>query len=311
MTPILNLLLLLVLFVLLGLSAELVVRKISYLAGEIKMRMFAFGILLGIITTLPELAVGINTMLNGAGGLSVGNILGGVIVILGLVLGCSLLLNRKIATDGNLKLLIPQIAIIFVPIFFGFDGRFSQWEGLVMVALYLSLVFYLYRANRTFSGEGVSLIEKNKVAKAVFLSLGGIIAVLLLSNWIVDVTLILLNGWNISKLAIGVLIFSIGTNLPEISIAAISWRKKVSELSLSHLLSSSFTNILILGLLATIRPINFVANGTFVVLAVFLGLTLTLFGIFHHSGKKLSRAEGGIMVLCYLLFLIANFYLLR
>jgi cation:H+ antiporter len=306
----LNLFFLLVLFVILGISAEFVVRNIKYLAKVLKIRLFAFGILLGIITTLPELSVGINATLNGIASLSVGNLLGGVIVILGLVLGSSLLLNRKIITDGNLKIIIPQVAIIFLALLLGINGGYGLIDGLIMVGLYFGLIFYLYQVNRSYGSESFALLEKNKIIKAVFFSFVGVVAILLLSNWIVKITLGLLQDWQISKLLLGLLIFSIGTNLPEISIAITSWRKKSSELSLSHLLSSAFTNVLILGILAAIRPINIVIGPAFYILSIFLTAVLLLFLFFYHSGKKMDRVEGAILLTCYILFLLVNFWMI-
>ncbi len=114
---------------------------------------------------------------------------------------------------------------------------------------------------------------------------------------------------NISKLFVGLVIFSIGTNLPEISIALASWRKKSSELSLSHLVSSSFTNVLLLGLLASFNTINFQVNISYWLVAIFMFLLLILFSIFYYTGKKLSRNEGFILVFIYLLFLVSSIVL--
>jgi len=292
MSVFINIFFLLVLFALLGISADYVVRNIKYIATVLKIRLFAFGILLGLVTSLPELSVGINTTLDRATSLSVGNLLGGMIIVLSLVVGCSLLLNRKVVTDGNLKILIPQLAVIFSPILFGLDGTYGLADGLIMIGLYFGLIYYLFRANYSFGGEGFALIEKNKIIKAIFLSVVGAVGVLLLSHWIVVRSLILSQDWGISKLLLGVLIFSIGTNLPEISIAITSWRKHISELSLSHLLSSTFTNVLILGILAFIRPITIVVGPVYYVLAIFLTLVLTLFLFFYRSGKKMDRKKG-------------------
>ena len=302
---------LLVLFVLLGLSADFVVRNIKHIAVVLKIRLFAFGILLGLITTLPELAVGINATLEGSASLSVGNLLGGIIVLFGLVLGCSLILNRKIVTDSNLKTLIPQVVIMFFLILLGLDGRYGLLDGLFLMALYFGLVYYLYRANHSFSGGGVAVVQKDKMIRAIALTVVGIIFILLLSHWIVGAAADLLEHWNISKLVMGILIFSLGTNLPEISIAITSWRKKTSELSLSHILSSAFTNVLAVGMLAAIQPMSFVVGPAYYVLAVFLSVLLILFIFFYHSGRKMDRREGVALLTCYMLFLAANFLVIK
>ena len=161
-------LLLLFLFAVLGVAADFAVRNIKYIASVLKIRLFAFGILLGLITTLPELSVGINATLDGVASLSVGNLLGGVIVLLGLILGAGLVINRQIATDGKLKKLIPKVAVISPPpILLGLDGSYVLLDGLIMVSLYLGLIFYLYRANHSFGISHLEIIDKNKIVKAV------------------------------------------------------------------------------------------------------------------------------------------------
>lgn len=104
----------------------------------------------------------------------------------------------------------------------------------------------------------------------------------------------------------GLLVFSIGTNLPEISIALTSWRKKTSELSLSHLLSSAFTNVLVLGILSFMQPIVFEVNATYWIMSIFLAVTLILFTYFYHSDRDMDRVEGAVLIGVYGLFLVVN-----
>jgi len=299
--------LLLLLFAVLGVAADFTVKNIKYITSLLKIRLFAFGILLGLITTLPELSVGINATIDKAASLSVGNLLGGIMVIFGLILGVSLILNREIITDGNIKTLIPGVALIFSPILFGLDGNYGLFDGLAMIFLYLGLVFHLYQTDQAFNFPNLSIINKNKIAKATFISIIGIITILLASHWIVKTTLDLLNFINVSKLVVGVLIFAIGTNLPEITIAIASWRKKTSELCLSHLLSSAFANVLILGILASIRPITFAISPNFWLLAIAIAIILLSFLLFYLSGKKMDRREGFVLLLIYVLFVGLNF----
>lgn len=299
---------LLLLFIALGWSADFAVKNIKYLGVVLKIRLFAFGILLGLITSLPELFLGINATIDQATALSVGNLLGGIIVMLGLILGTSLILNRKIATDGRLVSLVPTVLVIFSPILFGINGKYSLFDGIAMIGLYVSLIVYLYHLNHFSNHKHIEITDSNRVGKSIVLAIVGIIGVLVVSHWIVGTTLDLLNYIQVSQLLIGLVVFSIGTNLPEISIAITSWRKKSSELSLSHLLSSSFTNVLVLGVLALLRPIIFDTNSAFWIVAIFLGVILTLFAYFYHSGKKMDRREGAILLVGYILFIAVNIY---
>lgn len=306
---IINILLLIFLFLALGLAADFLVRGISYLAKVLQIRLFAIGIILGVVTSLPEISVGVNTTLDGIAGVSVGNLLGGVLVILGLVLGSSLLLNKGINTDGELKLIIPQIGIIFIPLLLGFDGYFGLLDGSLMVLAYFSLIYYLYKSNHSFNINSIALLEKKKIFKSIAASVLSIIGVLVISHFIVEIAEKILLNWNVSKLTLGVIIFSLGTNLPEISIAITSWRKHSSELSLSHLLGSAFTNVLILGVLSIISPILFGVNFSYYLLTSFLALIMILFVIFYKTKNKLERLEGLILLICYLLFLFLNLWL--
>ena len=301
-----DLLLLLILFIALGWSANFAVQNIKYLGAVLKIRLFVFGILLGLITSLPELSLGINATIDRAAALSVGNLLGGIIVILGLILGANLLLSRKIVTDGRLASLIPTVLVIFSPVLFGIDGRYGLFDGLMMIGLYVGLIFYLYRLNHFSNHKHIEITDSNRISRSTILVVVGIVGILIASHWIVEITLDLLNYIQVSRLAIGLVVFSIGTNLPEISIAITSWRKKSSELSLSHLLSSSFTNVLVLGILALMRPIIFDTNSAFWIVALFVGVILILFTYFYHSGKKLDRREGAILLAGYILFIMVN-----
>lgn len=303
-------LILIALFVILGVAADVAVNNIRFIAKALRLKLFALGIVLGLFTTLPELSVGINASLEGAGSISVGNIMGGVVVLIGLILGTSLILNKKIGTEESLKTLFPACLVILSPFVFGIDGKFGFLDGLGMISLYAALIFYLYHLNRDRNLDGqIAIIDKGKVGKSLIYAIFGVIVVMLSSNWIVEITLNLLDKIQVSKLFIGLILFSIGTNLPEITITLTAWRKKTSELSLSHLLSSAFTNIFVLGSLAVFKPISFETDIIYYVLVFFVVLMITLLFIFAKSDKSLSRREGGALLLVYLIFVIVNILL--
>jgi len=300
---------LLFLFGVLGIAADFAVHNIKYIAGVLHVRLFAFGIVLGLVTSLPELSVGINAVMDGVASLSVGNLLGGIIVIFGLVLGFSLMFNRSVDTDGELKTLLPQIAYIILPIFLGVDGIFGWIDGLVLVFAYLLLIMYLYYVHSHFSFSQPVAINRNKIIQAFFLSIAGVVVVIVSAKWIVDMAVELSQGLHIGNVVLGAVVFAIGTNLPEITIAITSWRKKASELSLSHLLSSGLANVLILGILASLGPITFLYNVEFVLIAIFLLCMVFFFTLFYYSGKRMEAWEGLVLLVIYLLFLGGTFWL--
>lgn len=306
-----NIIFVLVLFALLGKVADFAVNNIRYIAQALKLKMFALGVILGLVTTLPEFSVGINAAIEGAGELSVGNIMGGTVVLLGLILGITLMVNKKVDTKENFRILLPSAMVMLFPFLLGIDGRLSALDGVILVSLYAGLLIYIYRHNRDRSLDSkIAIIDKGKIGKAVIYSLLGVIGVMLISHYIVEITLDFLQHYNINKLLIGVIFFSIGTNLPEISISIMAWRKKSADLSLSHLLSSAFTNTFVLGTLSMLHPITFTIDLTYYILVFFVTLIVILFLIFARSDKKLVRTEGIILFLVYLAFLIVNLFIL-
>ncbi|PIR98325.1 MAG: hypothetical protein COT88_02320 [Candidatus Colwellbacteria bacterium CG10_big_fil_rev_8_21_14_0_10_41_28] len=301
--------LLILLFAALAIVSNLVVERVKYIASILRVRLFVFGILLGFVTTLPELALGISTIMDDVPSISLGNLIGGPIVMIGLILGSSLFFGRKIGTDGSLKTLLPIALVVFLPILLGLDSRYSLLDGALMIFSYAALLAYLYKANHFDHHPQIKIPKKNRIASSIFISIIGTVGIIVFSNWIVEITLDFLEYVTLGRLAIGLMVFSIGTNLPEISISLISWRKKSSELSLSHLLSSAFTNTLVLGILASTSPIVFVISKTYWVTGFFLMLILGLLLYFYHSEKKMDRREGGVLLLTYVLFMSVVIYL--
>lgn len=298
--------LLIFLFIVLAFSADVAVKNIKYIANILEIRLFAFGILLGIITSLPELSLGINSQIDNIASLSVGNLFGGVIVLFGLILGSSLILNREIKTDGLYSSIIPETSLIIFALLLGVDGKFSLIDGILMSLGYLILVFYIYKQNKNINIYIPKIIPENKITKALIFSTLNIIIILVISHFIVETTQKILIHLKINEILLGILIFSIGTNLPEIMISLTSWKKKASELSLSYLISSGFTNMLILGLIAIIKPINFNTDLSYFILIIFILLTLGLFIYFYHSNKKLEKKEGFILLSIYFIFIMTN-----
>jgi len=302
-------LILLFLFVILGYFADVVVYKIKFIAKALGLRLFVLGIILGIVTTLPELSVGVNATINEVASLSAGNLLGGILVILGFILGLSLWLNRRLSSIEIVKTLVPAGAVMFLPLLLGIDGSYGTIDGLLMILAYTGLLLYLYKVNRP-ADEAVRLtIHKREIFKSIFIALLGTAVVLVAANWIVDISVRLLTATGLSQMMIGLLVFAIGTNLPEITVVLVSWRRKTSELSLSHLVSSAFTNVLVLGILATLGTISFRVDATYYFLMLFLSLMIILFMIFSYTDKKLTKQEGIILFLVYAMFVFSNILL--
>ena len=295
-----------VLFHFLGKSADLIVLNIKRICHKLGIRIFFMGIILGFFTSLPELAIGFNAILKNIPEISLGNLLGGIIVLLGLILGLSMIVERRITTDGKITSFLPTAIYLAVPFILGLDGQISSVDGIALIVGYLFLISLSFIQNKEIQDGFKIKITKEKFLKEIGLIGLGVFLVAILSSLIIQLTLFLLKNIEIPIFILGILLFSIGTNLPEIIITIRSWRHHIKELSLSVLTGSAIANPAIIGLFALIKPIYFKTDPAFYFLMAFTFVMLAALLRFYETKKSLSRKEGFVLVSIYFLFLITQ-----
>ncbi len=297
---------LLILFYFLGKAADLIVLNIKSIGERLGIRIFFLGLILGFLTTLPELTIGINASTNGLPEIYLGNLLGGIIVIFGLILGLSLILNRKIKTDGKISSFLPILIFIALPFFLGLDNSLSSTDGLFILFGYILLIIRFYFQNKNSEKADKIIISKKEFSKKLGITLIGLILLLVIANLIIRLSLILFVNLNVPIFVVSVLFFAIGTNLPEIIVTIEAWRKNVRELSMSNLIGSAITNPLIIGIFSAINPLYFKPDYSYYHLMALTMFLLAVLLWFYESGKKLTRKEGVILILIYLVFLVGQ-----
>lgn len=292
------------LFFVLGRSADTIVSNVRLLAEKLGVRVFMLGILLGGLTSLPELSVGINAAINQHDPLSYGNLIGGLLVLFGLILGGSILLNRKVETDGSWWLIAVVGLGCLLPMLLGLDGVVSTFDGLGLILVYASVLVIVLRRSRPSGGVHIQVTERKELwrhAGAIGL---GVVGVLISANLLVRVTLHLLRHFDVPEFVVGLLVFSLGTNLPEIIVTLRSWKRHISELSVSNLIGSVITNTLIVGLLASAKKIQVDRNQEFYVALGMAALLFISVAIFYRTGKGMVRGEGAVLVAIYVAFVV-------
>lgn len=300
MITLLTLLGLLVLFYALGLSADLVIKHIRVIGKELGVPIFVLGLILGLLTSLPELGIGINALAQNVPSVSVGNLMGGSLVLLCLVLGLGIVLNRGIKTDGKTEVLWPVLAYVSLPVLLGLRGYLGFWSGLGLLIMYPMVLLYLYLAHeKTRAHRNEKHIH---IVKELALIVLGLMGIVLLSNLIVRMTLPILNTLGVPPFLIGLIVYAVGTNLPELIVTIRAWKNKAQDLSFSNLIGSSIVNPALLGAFAMTRPLNMTVDYSYIGLVI---VTLTSFGMllhFYKSGKRFSKKEGWALITIYFIF---------
>ncbi|MFZ2970077.1 MAG: hypothetical protein WA063_02945, partial [Minisyncoccia bacterium] len=213
MNDILIIIALIISFYFLGKAADLVIVNIRTIGEKLGIQMFFLGIILGFLTSLPELFLGINSIINGIPEVSLGNLLGGVIVLFGFVLGVSILCNRKIKTNGQIMDFALAFVYMLFPLFLGLDGKIGFIDALILISVYIYLLYIFYIDQKKHNHFGICISrEGNEIFKKVLYIIVGIVLVIVMSNLIMNLFINLLDGLRVSIFIIGLVMFSLGTN---------------------------------------------------------------------------------------------------
>jgi cation:H+ antiporter len=306
---ILSIIALIVLFFVLSKFADLIVLNIRKIGEKLGIKIFILGIILGIMTSLPEMAIGINSIINEVTAISFGNLIGGIIVLFGLILPISIILNRKIHTEKKSWPFLIILLFLFLPLILAFKGELNLFDGLILIIGYILLIYYLYKKNRENNWPKIELVNKKVIGKNIFLIAIGIIGLIISSELIVKITVSILKDYNISAFIIGLLFYSIGTNLPELIIAVRSFQRKIGELSFSNLIGSALGNTLMLGILSFTRAIKIEISTSYIFLIIFVLIFFSLLYIFYRSDKLLTRREGFVLLSMYLIFILGQIFI--
>ncbi len=298
-----------VLFYFLGKFADLVVVNARKLGEELDIKVFFLGIILGFFTTLPELSLGINAFVDNFQEISLGNLLGGVIILFTLILGGSIMINRKISTHEILSDIGPILFFLLLPIALGLKGSLGLGDGILIIIGYLILVIYLFKKNNKITTFGIHIVSKKATIKRVIYIVIGLVLIMLSSNLIIDVSEKLLSHFALPGFLVGLIFFAIGTNLPEITLVVRSWRRGAEDLSLSNLFGSAMANVLLIGILISMRKVLIAVDISYFILVITYAVLFVLLMVFARTDKEYKRSEGLVLLVVYVLFLFMQTFL--
>ena len=276
----------------------------------IGLTLVAFG------TSAPELAVSIDSALNGQGDISIGNVAGSNICNIGLILGAAALINPLSVKLQLFKFDSPVmvLAALGLALFCWFTGGVPRWGGvlfLLLFAAYTIVLILLARrekrdADNSVSEEAHILSWRDSFwfsAVLVIVGLGLLIAgAKILVTGAVEIGRIC----GLSEAVIGLTIVAIGTSLPELATSVVAAIRGERDIAVGNVVGSNIFNVFaIMGIVPLISPVKVTGIGTvdWVVLLLFSIVLLPLM----RSGFEISRKEGAVLVtgfIGYLIYLI-------
>lgn len=300
-----SLLLLVAGFLILAGGAEFMVRGSSQLALKLGISPLVVGLtVVAFGTSAPELAVSVESTIDGFSGIALGNVVGSNIANIGLILGITAIINPIEIKVDLVRLQIPiAIGSAFLLGLLLLDGELAVFDGLLLL---LGLSVYLFLSVRTAraSGEIEVLISQpsekagtNSALLVLFIIIG--LALLVAGSQLfvtnaVDIARVV----GVSEAIIGLTLVAIGTSIPELATSVAAAMRRESDIAIGNVVGSNCFNILcVLGISALAGTVS-ASQFSIVDFIVMLGFSLVLLP-FARSGLSLTRFEGILLLASY------------
>ena len=268
-------------------------------------------------TSAPELVVGVQAVMQGAGELAAGNVIGSNIANVLLALGLPALImaiptNMTGVARNTFVCLFATV--LFIALAF-INSPLAQWQGGILFAgivIYLLWMFRLSKAGihdpildeMTEIEEGEDGLPRNVWVSFAYV-LVGILGLVIGGKLIVDNAVVIAEGMGISETIIGLTIVAIGTSLPEIATVVVASYRGHSEVAIGNVLGSNVFNLFaVMGATALTGPVpiepELLTFDVWVMLASSAALLL-----FVLRRQPIGKFMGVIFLIGYILYMLA------
>lgn len=305
--------------VLLTTGGDALIRGSLAAANRMNVSPLLSGLLIvGFGTSSPELVVSIDAALNNRPDIAIGNVvgsnIGNILLILGLCAVITPLAVKPLALRRD-AITVVAAGILFIALIGG--SALTRTDAVIFLLGLVAYLIWAYRTERSGMAAASAQLHQAEAQEVTALpktTLWMVSAILLGLALLIVGSQVLLKGavgiaeaFGISEAVIGLTLVAIGTSLPELSVSIIAAFRKHADVAIGNILGSNIFNLLgILGISALLQPLpvhprilqfdQWVMLGTSIILLIFL-----------YTGSRLSRIEGGLMALGYVLYLWLSF----
>lgn len=288
-------------------GAELLVAGARDLALAIGLKASTVGVtVVAFATTAPELFVAILGALTVSTDIGLGAIVGSNVANVGLVLGIAALIRPLEVSGTVFRRDVPfMILAALLLVVLGWNGRIGPLEGAVLLAVLVAFTAVVLRGVRQ-TQAGISAAERDGMpdaeARDAVAVIGGIVALVVGSRWLIDGGRDLLAAAGFSDLFIGLTVLAVGTSLPELAASVVAAVRGEASFSVGNVVGSNIYNVLaVIGLLAFVSPIDVSPGVRAFEFPALLAFTLLVVGLMYR-GDRLTRVDGAILVAAYVSF---------
>jgi len=274
--------------------------------------------IVGFGTSAPELVVSVDAALSGIPGLAVGNVIGSNIANMMLIVGTAAII-APLAVHRSVLIrdaaVMVGATLLFVAI--ALSGTAVWQHGMVMlIALSIYLVYSLWADRRRTTGPGQLHSEEAEDAASglpdrpvilILATLVGLAALVAGSRLAVMGASAIAREYGVSEELIGLTLVAVGTSLPELATAIVAARRGHDDVCIGNIIGSSIFNLLaITGAAAIAAPLPFSPEIMSFDIWALLAVTIILVGVML-TGRKITRREGIVLLVLYIIYIGAHF----
>jgi len=305
--------------VLFALAGKSLVESLSRIAEFLGWKEFIVAFFLtAFAVSLPNFFIGIISAINKIPELSLGEIIGGNVVELTLLVAIGGLFSRqglgahsRTVQDSSLFTIFTAI----LPLILILDGCLSRIDGILLIMTFIVYACWIFRTKDRFTKvyDEVKGPIGIKVFFKCFLKFLFCTAVLFLAaQGIIKSSLFFSGFFNVPLTLVGVLIISLGNSIPDLAFVVHAAKKSEDWLILGDLMGATIiTSTLVLGIVSLICPIQVTNPSSILVGRIFLVISALSFLLFIRTDHKITKTEAFFLLLIYISFVATELSLTR
>ena len=304
------------LFLLLGLviltvGAELLTKGCVGMAARFRVPEFIIGLtVMAVGTSMPELTVSVMSAMKGSTDMAIGNVTGSNLFNTLIILGICSLVRPMVFTKENVRRDIPICigASLLMLLFALYIGQgISRWQGAIMLALYVAVIWYSIRSAKQDAPEEESAGDSSSMGwgRVIIYIIVGLAGLIYGGNTCLESATSIARAWGVSEAVIAITIVAAGTSLPELASSLSAIANGKLSLALGNVIGSNVANILlILGTSGLIKPLTMGGITPLDVWMVFGSSVLLLLSALAIGQRRITRFEGVIYLAIYVAYVI-------
>lgn len=310
---IIHVILLLVGLVLILLGANFLTDGAAALAKRFNISSLVIGLtIVAFGTSAPELTVSVVSAINGSAELAIGNVVGSNIFNILMIVGVTAVVAPIRITRGTLTKEIPLAILSSVVVLIcandlflgtGTENVINRADGLLMLCFFLIFLGYTFAIAHNYSDEESAEIKSLPVWRCVVYIIGGLAALIFGGRLFVDGSSEIARSLGVGESIIGLTLVAMGTSLPELATSVVAALKKNPEIAIGNVIGSNLFNVFfVLGASAAISPLPLGGITNFDLLYLLGASVLMFFVGKYHKERMITRAEGIVMILAYVIY---------